>query len=388
MQKTFELIHEEKWVEILQLDELNREIASQRVLNGFTALQPSFPPTFKRTRQLKINRAPSLLLSSAVDSQKHVHGTIQKQWNIKLCKSRRNVEEEEEEVESCPRFYHPKRTPSYTDRILYKTMAAFKDHIEPLFFESCEEALSSDHKPVSAGFKLQLSEGERGILVHRSLVGRTKKTAKGTTNSSSPSRQGKAACTNLTLVFSDLRGHDLEEMDSSIFGGLSDPYIVITSDPPSLLMSGTKILNTPYNPGERSKTIHRSLDPVWKDPLKVTIASADLKGLAANASILLSVWDEDAMSKDDLIGVMNIPFRAIIEKHLNGEQYVFDQHVYSNSEVMGKVSGKVSIGQSKESLVDIYNVLHRQAVRDEYMTLFEAKQEANAVNLGCACSLN
>jgi len=305
---------------------------------------------------------------------------------MKLCKSRRGFEEDDEEV-LCSKFYHPKRIPSYTDRILYKTMAAFKDHIEPLFFESCEEALSSDHKPVSAGFKLQLSRGEGGILVHRSVVGRKKNAkGKGQTNSS-PSRQNVACTYKLTLVFSDLKGHNLEEMDASIFGGLSDPYIVITSDPPSLLMSGTKILDTLHHPGERNKTIARSLDPVWKDPLKVTIASADLKGLAANASILLSVWDEDAMSKDDLIGVMNIPFRAIIEKHLNGEQYIFDQHVYSNSEVMGKISGKVSISQSKESLLDIYNVLHRQAARDEYMTLFEAKQEANAANLGCVCSL-
>jgi len=368
VQKTFELIAEEQWDAILKLDELNREIASHRVLNGFKALQPSFPPTFKRTRLLKIDHQSQ----SSRDSKK---------WNIKWHKSRKD----DLEV-SCEKFYHPKRIPSYTDRILYKTMAAFKDHITPLFFESCEEALSSDHKPVCSGFKLQLSKGERGILVHRSLLGRSK--TKGTASTPRPT------CTKLTLVFSDLRGYDLEEMDCAMFGGLSDPYIMITSDPPSLVMSGSKILNT-YHAGERNKAIPRNLDPVWKDPLKVTIASVDLKGLAANASILLSVWDEDAVSNDDLIGVMNIPFRAIIEKHLDGDKYSFNQNVYSNSELMGKISGTVSIEQDKETLLGIYKALHCQpataaasAVREEYVTLFEAKHQAAAVNsAACACSL-
>lgn len=33
--------------DMLRLDELNREMAAQRALVGYTALQPRFPPTFK-----------------------------------------------------------------------------------------------------------------------------------------------------------------------------------------------------------------------------------------------------------------------------------------------------------------------------------------------------
>jgi hypothetical protein len=49
-----DMVVNERWGDILALDELNREIAAGRVLNNFTALQPSFPPTFKRTRHVSI----------------------------------------------------------------------------------------------------------------------------------------------------------------------------------------------------------------------------------------------------------------------------------------------------------------------------------------------
>lgn len=41
----------------------------------------------------------------------------------------------------------------------------------------------------------------------------------------------------LRLLVSNLKGYDLEEMDSQLFGGGSDPYILFTTDPPSLLLT-------------------------------------------------------------------------------------------------------------------------------------------------------
>ena len=49
------MIVKEQWEELLQLDELNRELSSGRVLNDFHALQPTFPPTFKRIRHKDIH---------------------------------------------------------------------------------------------------------------------------------------------------------------------------------------------------------------------------------------------------------------------------------------------------------------------------------------------
>lgn len=48
------LVTTESWPALLELDELNREVAACRVLSGFTPVQPSFPPTFKRRRHASI----------------------------------------------------------------------------------------------------------------------------------------------------------------------------------------------------------------------------------------------------------------------------------------------------------------------------------------------
>ena len=49
-----------------------------------------------------------------------------------------------------------------------------------------------------------------------------------------------------------MRGENLEEMDSAMFGGLSDPYFKVTTDPPNLLMKDNKVnsfhaLALPFN---------------------------------------------------------------------------------------------------------------------------------------------
>ena len=49
-----QLIASEKWSELLYFDELERELAAERLLPGFKSAVPTFPPTFKRVRNLGI----------------------------------------------------------------------------------------------------------------------------------------------------------------------------------------------------------------------------------------------------------------------------------------------------------------------------------------------
>jgi O6-methylguanine-DNA--protein-cysteine methyltransferase len=49
-------ISTELWGELLQYDELQRELAASRLLPGFQAAIPCFPPTFKRVRQRGIGK--------------------------------------------------------------------------------------------------------------------------------------------------------------------------------------------------------------------------------------------------------------------------------------------------------------------------------------------
>ena len=49
-------IKDNVFADIVARDELNREIAGNRALAGFKALQPTFPPTFKRKRQVGLSK--------------------------------------------------------------------------------------------------------------------------------------------------------------------------------------------------------------------------------------------------------------------------------------------------------------------------------------------
>jgi Ca2+-dependent lipid-binding protein len=62
----------------------------------------------------------------------------------------------------------------------------------------------------------------------------------------------------------------------------SDPYVVVTMDPPLLLPEAVK-----------SSTVIHDLNPVWRESLTVKLASNDLKGIAQHGHVCLSVWDYD-----------------------------------------------------------------------------------------------
>jgi len=58
MLRIFNLINSESWDELLEFDELTREMRNNRVFCGFTAAKPTFPPTFKRTKKNFIKVPP------------------------------------------------------------------------------------------------------------------------------------------------------------------------------------------------------------------------------------------------------------------------------------------------------------------------------------------
>lgn len=337
------MVKAEQWKELLDLDELNREIAAGRILNQFTALQPSFPPTFKRTRH-------QILPPSMAD------------------------------VADPDEFYNEKRIPSFTDRILFKSLPAFAKSIEPLFFDSCERATSSDHKPVRAGFKIDLCKGKEDILIDRELLNKT-------------SHVGHTR--SLQLKVHDLKGFNLEDMD---VGGGSDPYVLIITDPPSLLMHRNKLVM--HNDGVKSSVITKDLNPVWKDTLSLNIASLDLEGLSRNASLIFSVWDEDTFNADDLIGSGSIPFRDLLDSLLvKKESYNFDLVLRSNAEIMGRLTGSISLDGKIEDYLEaakgFVQERHQLAngesqsaqAHPRFIHLARAEQEVGNKQNGC-CTIN
>lgn len=356
-----DMVIQEKWSEILTYDELNREIAAKRVLNNFTALQPSFPPTFKRTRNLIIQKNLNKI-------------STQQQYDI-------NTNNTNNADNSVSNYYHPKRIPSYTDRILYKSLPIFQNNIKNLYFESCEHAISSDHKPVRAGFEININKGKQDILIPRNLLNYNGKISKKTSGL-------RTDVSLLRMVFSDLKGENLEEMDSAVFGGGSDPYIIITTDPSELLLY-KGILKTNYE-GMKSSIIYHNLNPIWKEEMNITLGSIDLKNLSRNASIIISVWDYDRSNADDLIGITTIPIRDILKQHSFSLPYTFNNTLYSNTEIMGKISGKIEVQGSFNDLYKEYLELEQERNdTDHYITLSQGLRELNIQNqANCQCSLS
>ena len=86
---------------------------------------------------------------------------------------------------------------------------------------------------------------------------------------------------------------------------------VLSLDPPSLLLNDA-------NSRLKSSVIKHNLDPDWVgETLTLRIPSIDLERLSELCSIVVSVWDEDMVSADDLIGIFTIPLRDILDHFKN-----------------------------------------------------------------------
>ncbi|ETK87918.1 hypothetical protein, variant 1 [Phytophthora nicotianae CJ01A1] len=105
-------------------DELYQLCHSQQLFHGFQENEITFFPTFRRIR--------GQALREPLDA-------ISFQQNYSLVATHGGY-----------------RVPSYTDRIFYSSLAGMRDALRCVSYESCEAVTSSDHKPVSACFEVEL----------------------------------------------------------------------------------------------------------------------------------------------------------------------------------------------------------------------------------------
>lgn len=54
--------------------------------------------------------------------------------------------------------YNVKRSPSYTDRVLFKANDQLEDAVQPLLYQPVEHFTTSDHKPIQSVFKVELND--------------------------------------------------------------------------------------------------------------------------------------------------------------------------------------------------------------------------------------
>ena len=108
IEATHNLTENKDWKTLNRHDELSLALTNKECLVGFSTPRCDFPPTFKVER-------------------KDGYG------------------------------YNPKRSPSYTDRILYKANHGLSKMISPQAYEPIDHFTTSDHKPIRGAFEIQLN---------------------------------------------------------------------------------------------------------------------------------------------------------------------------------------------------------------------------------------
>jgi len=179
--------------------------------------------------------------------------------------------------------YNEKRTPSYTDRILWKS-AAGMDNVVPFLYEPCPDFITSDHKPIRGGYTLN-------------------------TNKSLPIKSSTKIANErkLHLLVKDLKCHNLPIMDSEILGGLCDPYILFVSYPKKLLWKKGWPL---------TKVKERDLDPKWEEHMFLTLENEGYRDNNGNISLdgsmlYMTIMDEDMTSGDDVVGTVALNLKKM-----------------------------------------------------------------------------
>jgi hypothetical protein len=110
--------------------------------------------------------------------------------------------------------------------------------------------------------------------------------------------------TTMKLCVQVIAGRHLKAMDR---GGTSDPYVRIC-------------VGKNKEKRARSRTIQKSLDPVWNEELEVDISSAEM----AQDELHVQVYDQDLMS-DDLIGDMVLQLSTLPSEAAASRWYtIFD----------------------------------------------------------------
>jgi hypothetical protein len=219
-----ELVEKKDYAGLYQFDELHKGIMNGDLLHGFETLPCLFPPSFKVQRET---------------------GFVYKQ----------------------------QRTPSYTDRILFKSAEGLGRLLKPLAYEPCVDFITSDHKPIRGAFAIIPNDEIRPLRI-----------------------KGK-----LSVTLSEIQGFDLPKADRN---GLADPYVMlmwesVNFEVPNMTFADKlrRYYNRYYWP--RTNYVSRSLNPHWKE--EIIVVEAENPTIPNGALLHVMVVDHDAVGKDDLM---------------------------------------------------------------------------------------
>ena len=267
VQRALDFIKKKDFAGLYAFDELSQGVANKELLLGFETLPCTFSPTFK------VQREPGFV-------------------------------------------YKEQRTPSFTDRILYKSAPGLQGRLQQVSYEACPDFISSDHKPIRGAFSIVPNASKpkpRRNPVSKTIVGlnRNKKVFR--------------------VTISELKGKDLPAMDVD---GKSDPYVIAS-------WNGVKMTKDPHHknkrpfsrtPGEKkwpcTSYVNKELNPEWPEDDKLSMIlyendntlsfdSMDSPNIGSkigvDALLFLTVMDYDFGNQDDIMGSVTLNVKELVQ---------------------------------------------------------------------------
>jgi hypothetical protein len=269
VQRALELIKAEDYESLYKFDELHQGIEDGDLLVGFETLPCHFPPTFKVERQAGF-------------------------------------------------VYMDQRTPSYTDRILFKSAEGLGGNLKALAYEPCVDFITSDHKPVRGAFS---------IVPNQTIT--------------SFSRGS-----DIRLVFRNMQCSNIPCGDSN---GSSDPYLMVLWDSVDLASGKTNFWDSfrqsLYGQSwPRTKYLPKSLNPKWEGQEMTLILKANSM-VGSDAMLFLAVMDFDANSADDFLCSLPLNVMDLIsmEEGDTQKELVFDRPLQKSARLCGRIQFDLQI---------------------------------------------
>jgi len=286
VKRVLELIEKKDWKTLNDSDELSIGLKKKECLAGFQTPYCNFSPTFKLLRE--------------------------------------------------PGFkYNVQRTPSYTDRILWKSLDGLGKNLKNLTYHPCPGYITSDHKPIRGAFEIM-------PINMRSLTEQ---------NSKDPTGQ------SFTIFVSEIKCREL------VMSKSGDPYVSFMSNPPELLVKkeikGSSVQEKPVTKGSwpKTKTIKSNLNPDWGDSeVQLALASTyDKPSKLAGAFLYVSVYDDDHGS-DDLVGTVEVNLMDLAgsdntDKTKAKVFHIKDRPITKYGRVRGILSCKITVRWSDRNIL-------------------------------------
>ena len=224
--------------------------------------------------------------------------------------------------------YNPKRIPSYTDRILFKSFPGFRDRLDTFAYDSAPGFTSSDHKPIRGMFEIAPSPSVQFASEGGESAGG---------NAAANGKKGKSAAqaTLPEIVFSHIEAKDIPVMDPEALGvgGKADPYIKFYTDPPEMLVTKNKQHQV------KSKTKMRTQFPEWDEEMVIKLNVEEEEGLDG-AHMFLQIMDYDWGGSDDLIGTVTLSISQMVKEQVENGSFTFRRPIIKYGLPRGMCSGR------------------------------------------------